>query len=105
VLDGPFASRVKDHFAPLLGFQRDPVTSSDPLGDWWQQCYLLRNNVVHRGHQPTFVEVDRAFGVAHALHNEVGKRLSSDPNLHALHLPIPSDVWDEADRIRRARRT
>ena len=49
VLDGPFASRLKTHFAPFLGTrERAPLSSSDRLGEWWQG-YSLRNDAVHRG--------------------------------------------------------
>ena len=41
VLDGPFASRLKDHFAPCFGYERDPLSSSDRLGEWWQKGYSL----------------------------------------------------------------
>jgi hypothetical protein len=53
VLDGPFASRVKDHFAYLLNFSPDVSAATDELGTWWRDGYLLRNAVAHRAHRAT----------------------------------------------------
>jgi hypothetical protein len=54
VLSAPFKARVTDHFAALLGYDRDPTVGSDALGEWWRDGYLLRNAVVPAiGHRTT----------------------------------------------------
>lgn len=98
VLNGPFASRIKDHFAPVFGYDHDPATSADALGTWWTRTYLLRNKVVHRGHRPTENEAFDAVEAAEALHHDLGARLNADSNLKALLLPIPDEVIRAVER-------
>lgn len=98
VLDGPFASRARDHFAPIFGYDTDPATSKDALGRWWQDTYLLRNRVVHRGHRPTEPEAAQALEAAEGLHHDLGGRLSRDPHLSGLLLAVPASVVVAAEQ-------
>lgn len=43
ILEGAFASRVKDQFARLLGFSSEVLTAHDALATWWRDGYLRRN--------------------------------------------------------------
>lgn len=79
VLDGPFANRVRDHFARLLDFSRDLEDEADELGQWWSAGYLLRNRVSHDGYAPSADEAWRAIEAAHALVGAVGVRLQRNP--------------------------
>jgi hypothetical protein len=96
ILAGSFASRVKDHFAPTFAYDRDPLTSSDPLGAWWQAGYLLRNQVVHRGLRPTEPQTVTALEASEALHLDLADRWSNDPRLAPLLGRIPDYVISEA---------
>jgi len=84
VLSGAFAARVKDHFAKLLGFADDPDAAADPLGDWWRNGYVLRNQVVHRGRPPRGSEPHRAVATANALLDEIIERMRSDDRYRTL---------------------
>lgn len=103
ILNGSFASQAKDHFAVIFGFDRDPKTSSDELGEWWQQCYLLRNKVVHQGYRPSREEVHQAIEASLKLHNETGRRLTADATIKPHLLPIPEQAFDAAAKARAKR--
>jgi hypothetical protein len=98
VLDGPFASRARDHFAPIFGYDAEAATSSDALGRWWRDTYLLRNRVVHHAHCPTEPEAVRAVEAAEALHHDLGGRLSTDEQFASLSLNIPPHVVAAAEQ-------
>jgi hypothetical protein len=97
ILDGDFAGRVRHHFAPMFGYATDPGRSTDPLGRWWRDSYLLRNRVIHRGHRPEEAEAVQAIEAAEDLHHDLAERVSGDPRLHALHLPVPPEVIAAAE--------
>ena len=103
VLDGAFKVRVTDHFAVILGYDRDPTTGKDALGDWWCRGYLLRNKVVHAGYRPSDDEAGRAVDTARALNADAGDRLARDASISHLLLPIPRSIWDAAARDNRNR--
>jgi hypothetical protein len=84
VAEGNFASRVKDHVAVLLSFDRDPLNGQDELGEWWRKGYLCRNEVVHRGHQPQSSEAAAAVGAAQTFLDEVIDRVYSDARFSVL---------------------
>lgn len=98
VLGGPFASLVKDHFAVLVGYGRDPATAPDALGVWWRDAYILRNQVVHRGFQPREPDTVKALEAAEGLVHDLGARFSNDQQLRQLLLPVPNEVWAAAQR-------
>ncbi len=98
ILEGPFASRVRDHFAPMFGYDSAPETSTDALGRWWQDTYLLRNRIVHTGHRPTEAEAVAALEAAENLHHDLGERFSNDPQLGAELLPVPASVIAAAEQ-------
>jgi len=79
VLGSPFASRITDHFAPLLGAQRDVKVSTDPLGLWWRTGYELRTRVSHEGYRPLAPEALEAVQTMEALHDWTGRALARDP--------------------------
>jgi hypothetical protein len=94
VLAGAFASRAKDHFAPIAGYSRDPETSGDALGTWWTTAYKLRNRVAHQGHTPSENEAFDAVEATEAFHHDLGGRLSAQTDLQSLLIPIPDTVVD-----------
>jgi len=96
VLGAPFKARVTDHFAALLGYDRDPAVGSDALGEWWRGGYLLRNSVVHAGHRPSDDETVRAVDTARALNFDAGDRLARDASVAHLVLPVPARLWHAA---------
>jgi hypothetical protein len=98
VLNGNFKPRVTDHFAPLLGYDRDPSTGNDALGEWWRHGYSLRNRVVHRGHRPSDDETAEAVATARALNFDAGDRLAQDASVAHVLLPIPAQTWNAAAR-------
>jgi hypothetical protein len=78
VIDGAFASRVKDHFARLLSFASEPLSSTDELGGWWRNGYLIRNQIVHRGYIPSTAEAGTAVQSANELLDESIDRIHND---------------------------
>lgn len=77
----PFASRIKDHVAAMLGYDLAPSTSSDALGRWWQCCYALRNDAVHGGLVPSLSQSLAAVTSAADLLDEVLHRIDADARL------------------------
>ena len=104
VLNGGFRPRVEDHFAVLLGYERDPEVGNDALGKWWRHGYALRNRVVHQGHRPSDSETARAVDTARTLNFDAGDRLAKDASVAGLLLPIPPEMWEAAARSRPRRR-
>ncbi|KSU63676.1 hypothetical protein AS034_05360 [[Bacillus] enclensis] len=64
-----FKSMVIDHFHKRLGgdFNVDDIDS--PVGNWWENTYLLRNNVVHEGYLPDFEKTEKCLDAVNTLNN------------------------------------
>lgn len=67
---GQFKNLVTDHLKPF--FERNGLsfgleTEGFELYDYWHDCYLLRNKIVHEGYIPSESEASRAFDVATTL--------------------------------------
>jgi len=75
VLQAPFASLAKDHFAVFMGYAKDTEESSDALGLWWQTGYRIRHAVVHEGRKVTEREAEEALGSALQLQRDFVDRL------------------------------
>ena len=86
--DAPFRSRLVDHYAPLLGLDNDVESTEQPIGNWWQTGYQLRNRVVHHGHRPSSKEGLRAWRAASGLVEATGSCLAEDPDVPGL-----ADAW------------
>jgi hypothetical protein len=96
VLSGGFKNRVVEHFAPLLGYDRDLGAEADELGIWWRDGYLLRNRVAHSGYRPLSQQAAEAFQATEALYFDVQNRMADDP-VYARELAPPGDVIGSTD--------
>lgn len=84
VLDAPFASRVRDHFAVMLGFDREIRDGRDRLGEWWTGAYALRTRVAHEGYRPVFQEARDALRESQDLFLAVKVALWQEPRASEL---------------------
>jgi hypothetical protein len=101
VLEAPFASRVKDHFARLLEYSSTPAQAEDALGEWWQDGYLVRNAVVHEGRRATEDEASAAIGSAMQLQHDFTERLRTE-GLGGKLPGVPQNVKEAADAARKS---
>jgi hypothetical protein len=101
VLEAPFSSLLKDHFAPLLGYSSTPATADDPLGEWWREGYLVRNAVVHEGRRATEDEAEGVIGSALQLQRDFTERLRA-AGLGQILPSVPQNIKEAADAARRA---
>lgn len=74
VLAADLKSRLRRHFAPLLGGSWN-LHQEGALREWAEGMAALRGRIVHRGHRPGGAEVERAFAAAEAMEGHVGERL------------------------------
>jgi hypothetical protein len=102
VLAAPFASRVTDHFATLLGFGVEPWNADDALGEWWRQGYAARNEVVHSGHKPNEEEADHALVSGLNLQRDLVERMRADAVLRKRLPGVPTNVQKAARVARQA---
>ena len=78
----PFRSRYVDHFARALGVSvDDSKPRPDPVNDWLDGGYELRNQVAHLGYQPTDAEAVDVLIQASALIDLAADRAERDPTL------------------------
>lgn len=93
ILEGAFASKVKDHVAPILGLAPDVTAAADQLGAWWRDGYAPRNAVVHRAYRPSLAEATRAVLVANELLDTFLDRVRADARFGSV-LPSQPDTVD-----------
>jgi hypothetical protein len=100
VMQAPFAALVKDHFARLLGYSREPERGDDALGVWWREGYKLHHTVVHEGQRPSEPEAEAALGSAMQLQRDFSERLRK-ANLGDKLPRVPINVKQAADAARK----
>jgi hypothetical protein len=60
-------SMVIDQFHKKLGGDFDIKDTNSPVGGWWKNTYLLRNDVVHEGHLPDYQEAEKCVNAVNTL--------------------------------------
>jgi hypothetical protein len=70
--------------ATLLGREIDIETPGDPWGAWFGDGYMLRNRAVHEGELLDFDAVERAFGQASELVDDLKTSLMANEQLREL---------------------
>lgn len=59
-----FITMVKREFSTRLGGSWDINNERKDVGNWFKNCYELRNKIIHAGYEPSFKEVDQGLGAA-----------------------------------------
>lgn len=73
-----FPSTLTSEVLPgALGDHWKYAADTDPLWDWRESLYKLRNRIVHEGHRPSYEEASRGVASLHALSNHVADRLAA----------------------------
>jgi hypothetical protein len=85
ILARELGRRLSTEFPKLLGGSWD--RTQEPLTSWSNDLAYLRCRVVHRGHRPDQVEVNRAFKAADQLHRHVVDRVI------ARRAQLPKTAW------------
>ncbi|HOJ41843.1 MAG TPA: hypothetical protein PK577_03525 [Candidatus Syntrophosphaera thermopropionivorans] len=62
---------LKSEFHNRLGGHWDITDASTAIGQWYAECYMLRNKVVHTGYMPTHDETQQAFFVCENFIQEI----------------------------------
>lgn len=62
-----FIPVVRREFHRRLGGVWDTSRGATPVGDWYSNCYGLRNAVVHSGYSPKFAESNQALSASNTL--------------------------------------
>jgi hypothetical protein len=101
VMQAPFASLVKEHFAKLLGYSQEPLSGEDALGTWWREGYQIRHAVVHEGRRVTVWEAEEALESALQLQRDFAERLRAK-NLGDKLPGVPINIKEAADAARKA---
>jgi len=70
-----FITMVKKEFSSRIGGSWDIKNTRKEVGNWHENCYLLRNRIAHGGYQPNFVETDRGIYSADKLRVFLVKRI------------------------------
>jgi hypothetical protein len=101
VMKAPFASLVKEHFAPFMSYGTNPKTDQDALGVWWREGYQIRHAVVHEGRKATIEEAEEALGSALQLQRDFTERLRAQ-GLGSKLPGVPAHIKEAADAARDA---
>jgi hypothetical protein len=75
VMETGFRGRLIDHYAVLLDAEPDLASDAEPIGRWWNHCYLLRNRAAHEGYRPPDQQAVAALVAAEELNAWTGRRL------------------------------
>jgi hypothetical protein len=79
VLECGFKNQLKAHLPRLLNTKLDLSDTGSPPGRWHQDCYLLRNDIVHKGRKPSSPEAMDAKLATRAFADWIGANLMPDP--------------------------
>jgi hypothetical protein len=78
ILECPFRNQLEHHLPNLLKVQMDITDAESIAGRWWTDCYLPRNDVVHKGHKPDDAEAVAAKTATGAFTRWLGQSLKDD---------------------------
>jgi hypothetical protein len=92
----PLKQKVKEYLPELLEREIDLEDPDDPWGAWFGDGYMLRNRAVHEGELLDYDAVERAFGQAAELIDDLKSSLMAHEQLRELGEqigvePIPLD--------------
>jgi hypothetical protein len=73
--DTKYRSLLVSIFPSLLGGGWDTEAADTPVGKYWHRLYLLRNNIVHRGHRASWPEAEAAYEAYVELREFINERL------------------------------
>jgi hypothetical protein len=73
--DKPFKVLVTSTLPMILGGNWDVTAAGTPVGNYWQQLYLLRNDVVHSGSLVQEWQYERAYSAHMTLRKYIAQRL------------------------------
>jgi hypothetical protein len=79
VLECGFKNQLNAHLPRLLEDRLDLRDPELPPGRWHRDCYLLRNNIVHKGRKPSAPEAMNAKLATRAFAGWIGANLKPDP--------------------------
>lgn len=79
VLSAPFKNQVTHHLPKFLSEKLVLDDDSVPPGRWHQDCYLLRNRIVHEGHKATSGEAYDSKVATGDFARWIGAALEDDP--------------------------
>jgi hypothetical protein len=80
----PLKQKVSRYLPELLGREIDIENSSGPWGAWFGDGYMLRNRAVHEGELLDYDAVERAFGQASELIDDLKTSLMENEQLREL---------------------
>jgi Apea-like HEPN len=81
-LDLPFKSLLVKTMPPKLGGHWDVTQTGTAVGDYWEKLYLVRNSVVHAGHEPHGGEAEEAQQGYRRLRDHVEERLLANSTVY-----------------------
>lgn len=73
--DKPFKALITTTLPVILGGNWSVAAAGTPVGDYWQQLYLLRNDVVHSGSSVQEWQFERAYAAHTMLRKYIAQRL------------------------------
>ena len=76
--------KVRRYLPELLGREIDIENPDGPWGAWFGDGYMLRNRAVHEGERLGYDAVERAFGQARELIDDLKKNLMANEQLKEL---------------------
>jgi hypothetical protein len=79
VLECGFKNQLKVHLPQLLDEGLDLSATESPPGRWHRDCYVLRNDIVHKGRKPSTPEAMDAKLSTRAFAGWIGANLKPDP--------------------------
>src|ERR1700761_7165316 len=85
ILECPFRNQLEHHLPRLLKVPMNIEDAGSITGRWWQDCYLLRNDVVHKGRKPDDPEAVAAKTATGAFTRWLGQNLKDDPRTDWIH--------------------
>jgi hypothetical protein len=96
--------KVRKYLSELLGREIDIENPSGPWGAWFGDGYMLRNRAVHEGELLDYDAVERAFGQASELIDDLKTSLMANEQLRELGErievePRPPDEWNSDDLL------
>ncbi|MFB6800464.1 hypothetical protein ACFCVU_04470 [Peribacillus butanolivorans] len=79
-----FITMVKKEFSTRIGGSWDVTNTRKEVGNWHENCYELRNRIIHGGYQPDYSETIMGIHSAQKLREYVVERLKRTPKFKVL---------------------
>lgn len=79
-----YITMVKREFSKRIGGSWDITNERNEVGNWYKNCYELRNKIIHSGYDPTKIEADLGLSSARNLRTFVFNRIKNTTKYKSL---------------------